>query len=155
MDASESMLRETSKRLSQASEAARSKVWLVRADAAQLPLETSSVDCLHAGAAIHCWPFPELAVSEIARVLKPGGVMAGSTFLEPLSRLEDVLGDDAVAPFAKALRDLGSSAVQNQIFYWTEPELRDLFSTVGLTDFRRRRKQQFILFAATKPQGSS
>lgn len=36
---------------------------------------------IHSGAAIHCWPNPRAAAAEIARVLKPGGVFVGSTFM--------------------------------------------------------------------------
>lgn len=36
---------------------------LVRADIARLPFVTSSVDAVHAGAALHCWPSPSAAVS--------------------------------------------------------------------------------------------
>jgi ubiquinone/menaquinone biosynthesis C-methylase UbiE len=36
---------------------------------------------LHAGAAMHCWPDLNAAVSEIHRVLKPGGRYFATTFL--------------------------------------------------------------------------
>ncbi|MBA0848482.1 hypothetical protein Goshw_002822 [Gossypium schwendimanii] len=39
-----------------------SKVTLVRADISRLPFKSSSVDALHAGAALHCWPSPSTAV---------------------------------------------------------------------------------------------
>ncbi|MBA0580687.1 hypothetical protein Gorai_022894 [Gossypium raimondii] len=38
------------------------KVTLVRADISRLPFKSSSVDALHAGAALHCWPSPSTAV---------------------------------------------------------------------------------------------
>jgi len=44
-------------------------------------MKTSSVDCLHAGAAMHCWPDLDSAASEIYRVLKPGGRYFATTFL--------------------------------------------------------------------------
>lgn len=53
-------------------------VALVRADAGRLPLLSGSVDVVHAGAAIHCWPSPLSAFAEVSRVLKPGGVVRGS-----------------------------------------------------------------------------
>ncbi|MBA0576784.1 hypothetical protein Golob_024632 [Gossypium lobatum] len=40
----------------------RRKVTLVRADISRLPFKSSSVDALHAGAALHCWPSPSTAV---------------------------------------------------------------------------------------------
>lgn len=38
---------------------------LVRADISRLPIATGSVDAVHAGAALHCWPSPLAAVSVI------------------------------------------------------------------------------------------
>ncbi|KAH0849631.1 hypothetical protein HID58_096233 [Brassica napus] len=37
------------------------KVVLVRADIARLPFLSGSVDAVHAGAALHCWPSPSSA----------------------------------------------------------------------------------------------
>jgi len=34
----------------------------VRADISRLPFASCSVDAIHAGAAIHCWPSPSNAV---------------------------------------------------------------------------------------------
>ena len=36
-----------------------------------------SIDFIHAGAALHCWPEPTLAIAEISRVLRPGGAFIG------------------------------------------------------------------------------
>lgn len=36
---------------------------LIRADIARLPFASSSVDAVHAGAAVHCWPSPSAGVS--------------------------------------------------------------------------------------------
>ena len=52
----------------------------IRADSARLPLQCNSLDAIHAGAAMHCWPRLEDALKEIYRVLKPGGVFYSSTF---------------------------------------------------------------------------
>ena len=67
---------------------------LVQADAARLPFETSSVDAIHAGAAIHCWPDPVNAVAEMSRVLKPSGVFVGTTFLGATAPLGQAFGND-------------------------------------------------------------
>lgn len=53
----------------------------VRCDAAKLPFKSSSIDALHAGAAMHCWPRLPAVLREIQRVLKPGGKFYASTFL--------------------------------------------------------------------------
>lgn len=53
----------------------------IRCDAAKLPLKSATLDGIHAGAAMHCWPKLEEALAEIHRVLKPGGKFYASTFL--------------------------------------------------------------------------
>jgi SAM-dependent methyltransferase len=55
---------------------------LIRADAAALPLGDASLDAVHAGAALHIWPDVGGVLSEVARVLRPGGVFVASTFVE-------------------------------------------------------------------------
>jgi ubiquinone/menaquinone biosynthesis C-methylase UbiE len=52
----------------------------VRCDSARLPFASNSLDAVHAGAAMHCWPRLETAIQEVHRVLKPGGVFYASTF---------------------------------------------------------------------------
>lgn len=73
----------------------------VRADIGRLPFATGSVDVIHAGAAIHCWPNPQAAFAEISRVLRPGGVFVASTFLTPLAPLGELVGDDTVRPLSQ------------------------------------------------------
>ena len=59
---------------------------------------------VHAGAALHCWPSPAAALTEISRVLKPGGVFVATTFLSPASILGEFVGDDTVAPLSALLQ---------------------------------------------------
>jgi len=40
-----------------------SNLALVRADISRLPFSSGTVDVVHAGAALHCWPSPSNAVS--------------------------------------------------------------------------------------------
>lgn len=40
-----------------------SNLALVRADVSRLPFASGSIDAVHAGAALHCWPSPSNAVS--------------------------------------------------------------------------------------------
>jgi ubiquinone/menaquinone biosynthesis C-methylase UbiE len=83
-DYSESMLTEARRRI-QADPALqnlkRTKLDLVRLDVGKIPMQNNTVDALHAGAAMHCWPDLDSAAKEIYRVLKPGGRYFATTFL--------------------------------------------------------------------------
>ena len=57
------------------------QVELVKADVEQLPFEDGEFDLSLSLAGLHCFPDPEAAVHEIARVVKPGGRFTGSVFL--------------------------------------------------------------------------
>ena len=48
------------------------------ADVGALPFDDASVDMVVTFAGLHCFPVPRTAVAEIARVLRPGGVVSGS-----------------------------------------------------------------------------
>lgn len=76
-DLSPNMLTETRRRFI---EEGLTPSLLVRADSAKLPFDSNSIDFLHAGAAMHCWPRLDMALSEVHRVLKPGGKFYASTF---------------------------------------------------------------------------
>lgn len=54
---------------------------LIRCDSARLPFKDESFDGIHAGAALHCWPRVSMSLSEVYRVLKPGGGFYASTIL--------------------------------------------------------------------------
>ena len=85
-DYSEAMLTEARRRINEEPKLSKNalkttKLDLVRLDVGQIPMQDSSIDCLHAGAAMHCWPDLDAAASEIYRVLKPGGRYFATTFL--------------------------------------------------------------------------
>ncbi|PIA52221.1 hypothetical protein AQUCO_01000237v1 [Aquilegia coerulea] len=61
LDFSESMLRQCHEFNKQEEGMPKENVILVRADIARLPFVSSSVDAVHAGAALHCWPSPSSA----------------------------------------------------------------------------------------------
>jgi len=69
------------------------------ADVGNLPFEDSSFDLVVSFTGLHCFPDPALAVIEMVRVLKPGGVITGSALLndsgihhEPMRRIGRVAG---------------------------------------------------------------
>lgn len=83
-DYSESMLTECRRRLKEQNlpgSLQKTQLDLVQLDVGQIPMKDSSIDALHAGAAMHCWPDLDSAISEIYRVLKPGGRYFATTFL--------------------------------------------------------------------------
>eukprot|EP00466_Bigelowiella_natans_P018625 jgi/Bigna1/90470/estExt_fgenesh1_pg.C_710052 len=152
LDFSESMLRET------ATLCKDNKLWeagasvaasggsvsplLVRGDIGRLPFRSGAVDGLHAGAAIHCWPSPALALTEIARVLKPGGRAVLSTFMNPQLPFTD-------EKFRKAF--FGQISQNSLIRAWEEGELKSLSQSVGLVNFECERNREFIIFKVEKP----
>ena len=68
---------------------------LVRCDAAKLPFVSGSLDAVHAGAAMHCWPRVSQVLSEIHRTLRPGGAFFATTILTSAitGRADDLLRD--------------------------------------------------------------
>ena len=58
----------------------------IRCDSAKLPFGSNTIDFLHAGAAMHCWPRLDMALAEVHRVLRPGGKFYASTFFRTFGR---------------------------------------------------------------------
>lgn len=52
------------------------------ADVAELPFEDGSFDLVVSFTGLHCFPDPARAVAEMARVLRPGGVLTGCALLD-------------------------------------------------------------------------
>ena len=98
-DYSDSMLTEARRRIEADADLANGKgstqLELVRCDVGNIPMGTETVPALHAGAAMHCWPDLDAALSEVYRVLKPGGRYFASTFLSAyFSNVQAVGGND-------------------------------------------------------------
>lgn len=146
MDFSDSMMEQTLEYVQADRSLDASRLTLVKADIHRLPFQTDSVPALHAGAAIHCWQTPSIALSEISRVLKPGGLFVGSTFLDITAPLGNLIGNDDLLRPLRSLDVTQPSAFR----WWSEPELRDLFASVGLQDFKCTRYARFILWSVRK-----
>jgi ubiquinone/menaquinone biosynthesis C-methylase UbiE len=100
-DYSESMLSEARRRIEDDPElqndSSTTKLDLVRCDVGDLPMSSESIKALHAGAAMHCWPDLDAALSEIYRVLQPGGRYFASTFLASyFSTVQSIGGTDNI-----------------------------------------------------------
>lgn len=75
---------------------------LVRCDSAKLPFRSNSIDAVHAGAAMHCWPEIEQSLSEVYRVLKPGGAFFATTFAQRRFLKRSVARDQGFSVFTSA-----------------------------------------------------
>jgi ubiquinone/menaquinone biosynthesis C-methylase UbiE len=126
-DYSDSMLLEARRRIrsdrqlqQQQRQTTATQLDLVRLDVGQIPMRDGSVDALHAGAAMHCWPDLPAAASEIYRVLKPGGRYFATTFMSSyFGRLQGAEG--------------GASGPSQQAFQYFESvqQLRKLMEEAG------------------------
>mmetsp|Transcript_13854 Transcript_13854/g.28101 ORF Transcript_13854/g.28101 Transcript_13854/m.28101 type:complete len:394 (+) Transcript_13854:211-1392(+) len=108
-DYSDSMLTEARRRIKADPELSPKSLTtsldLVRLDVGQIPMKTESVDCLHAGAAMHCWPDLDAAAKEIHRVLKPGGRYFATTFLSTyFSNVAAMDGQAGMTPSQQAFQ---------------------------------------------------
>jgi SAM-dependent methyltransferase len=108
---------------------------LLRADMRELPTEDSSVDlCLSYGG-LHCVADPQAALAEMARCLRPGGRLVGSTFLSAGTRRQRLLlrNDD--------FGSVGSAA-----------DLRAWLTAAGFVHIDVDRDDGLAVFAATAPR---
>jgi len=108
-DYSESMLDEARRRINRdrdlsSNRQKNTRVDLVRLDVGQIPMKNASVDALHAGAAMHCWPDLPKAAAEIYRVLKPGGRYFATTFLSSWFATLRANGVEASEPSRQAFQ---------------------------------------------------
>lgn len=122
-DYSDSMLLEAGRRIRSEPDLLSSKttnIELIRLDVGQIPMKNNTIDALHAGAAMHCWPDLKAAVSEIHRVLKPGGRYFATTFLSSYFGTLQRAEGGASGPSRQAFQYFGSVE-----------ELRDLLISGG------------------------
>jgi len=144
LDFSENMLRQCYEFIKQDDTLLNVNLALVRADISRLPFASCSVDAIHAGAAIHCWPSPSNAVAEISRVLKPGGVFVGTTFLS--SPRNNPFSVEALRPLRQIVGPVNTS-----YNYFTEGELEDLCKSCGFVNYSSKVQRSFIMFSGQKP----
>ncbi|KAL4197484.1 hypothetical protein AMTRI_Chr04g188450 [Amborella trichopoda] len=128
LDFTENMLKECYGFVKQESITTRNLV-LVRADISRLPFVTSSVDAVHAGAAIHCCLSPSTAASH-------SSFRKMDTFLVVIDKNRFLL---------HYIEGLSNSHI-----YLSEGELEDICTACGLIDFKCK-SGTFIMMSATKP----
>eukprot|EP00210_Caulerpa_lentillifera_P006553 g6258.t1 len=110
VDYSEAMLTQTNQFIMRMQERPKAELLTVRADVGRLPFTSGAFKAIFAGAAIHCWPNPALALAEISRVLQPGGVFVFSTFTRFPEELEKLIERPLFRPI-KELTNLRQSRV--------------------------------------------
>ncbi|KAI9394970.1 hypothetical protein POPTR_005G165700v4 [Populus trichocarpa] len=143
LDYSENMLQQCYEFIKQEENFPKENLILVRADIARLPFISGSLDAVPAGAAIHCWPSPSVAVAEVSRVLRPGGVFVATTYI--------LDGHFSLIPFLKPISQRFTQVSGSNIFL-SERELEDVCRACGLVDFTCTRNGRFVMFSATKPR---
>ncbi len=122
--------------VSAADEPGGAKFWLVRGDVGRLPFRSGSLAGVHAGAALHVWPDPAVAIAEVARVLRPGGVFIASTFV--------------FLPSGRRRRVAQGFQAISQARVFEIAELSGLCASYGLSRFQSTRRGALILFSATR-----
>ena len=129
-DLSPSMLRRARER---AAARGLEEVEFVEAEASQLPLEESSADLFLSYWGLHCFPDPEAAIAEIARVLKPGGRLVGASFVRGPSPRQRIM----LRPNAGGFGPMCN-----------EPELLEWLAAEGLALTDKGRSGLYMFFSA-------
>jgi SAM-dependent methyltransferase len=113
------------------------QVETVIADVEDLQFADGEFDLCLSFAGLHCFPHPDVATKEIARVLKPGGHFVGSVFLTD--------GGIRYQPMVMAGRAAGVMGPSG-----TRADLERWLTDAGLDDFDIQRSGAIAYFNATR-----
>jgi SAM-dependent methyltransferase len=108
------------------------------ADVEALPFKDATFDLCITYTGLHCFPDPPAAISELARVLKPGGELRGTTVVKRAGIRQDA--------FVR-LMQLGGVFGPG----FTLAELESALSAAGLVDTSTRRDGGLAYLSARKP----
>ncbi len=133
VDVSPAMLRRARRR---AADRTLSDADFIQADAAEIPLPSATADLFFSFWGLHCFDDPQAAIEEIARILKPGGRLVGSSFVRGRGTLRQRL---LIRPHLGDFGPLG-----------TQPEIESWLAGAGLELADARRSGPFLFFAARK-----
>jgi len=109
----------------------------VTADVAALDFDDGEFDLVVSFTGLHCFPDPHAAVLELARVLRPGGVLTGSALLNDTG-----LRFEGLRVGGRAAGLLGPSC--------TTPELLAWLAEAGLTRVRAETSGAFVYFRGVR-----
>lgn len=113
------------------------QIEIVEAGVEKLPIKDASVDLCLCYNGLHCFPDPEAAIEEMARCLKPGGRIVGSTVLRGQGTQSDL--------FIKAMQQLGTFGPGG-----TKSDYKRRFKIAGLKRLSIKQTGASAIFEARK-----
>ncbi len=110
----------------------------VEADVEAVPFEYNSFDLCVTYTGLHCFPDPAAAIAELARVLRPGGELRGTSIVKRAGLRQDVFVRlmQAGATFGPGL---------------TLGELESSLAAAGLVELSVHRNGALVYFSARRP----
>jgi ubiquinone/menaquinone biosynthesis C-methylase UbiE len=111
------------------------------ADVEALPFEDGSFDMCVTYTGLHCFPDPAAAVAEMARVLRPGGELRGTTVVKHAGPRQDA--------FVRLMQVGGVFGPSG-----TAAELESWLATAGTVEASTRRDGALAYFSAHRPAGN-
>jgi SAM-dependent methyltransferase len=115
------------------------------ADVQDLPFADEEFDCVAAAWVLYHVPDLHAGLSEIARVLRPGGIVVAATMGEGnLAELWDAVGDSAT----RGLTFGGDNGAEALVRWFTDVERRDAKGTVVFPD--REAMRRFVAATITR-----
>jgi ubiquinone/menaquinone biosynthesis C-methylase UbiE len=132
LDLSEGMLAQCEERLRQA----RGRLRLVRGDSQRLPFADNSFDAITCSHSFHHYPRQDMVVSEMHRVLRPGG------------RLFIIDGDrDRI--WGRLVYDVVVVAMEGDVKHLSRAAFRSLYHHAGFVDVYQQRQRGLLPFMMT------
>jgi ubiquinone/menaquinone biosynthesis C-methylase UbiE len=113
------------------------QIEFIEADVEGLPFDDASFDLCVSYTGLHCFPDPAAAVSEIARVLRPGGVFRGTMIARRAG-----LRQDALARLYQIAGVFGPSGTSDELESW--------LADAGMLDVSTRSDGALAYFSALR-----